>query len=106
MDKEYNVRPLGSRVIIKMELKERVTESGIIIPASEAFLDEGGVMQKGHLPNGIIMVMGPECKQPINVGDLVSFETQMVKEIWHPDNESHKVQHYITNEVNLETIIS
>lgn len=103
--KEFKVYPLGNRVILKLERKDHITKSGIIIPAAESFVDKDKVLKEADIPKAEIIAIGPECKQPVKVGDIVTFEPQMVKEIWHPGNEYKKVQHFVTHELNLETVI-
>jgi len=102
--KKYTPRPLGNRLIIRVENKDHKTPAGIIIPNKFTTL-QNNQMQTVHISKAIVVAKGPDCKEPIEKGDIVSFHPPQALEIWHPENKTDEVMHYITHELNIDAVL-
>jgi len=73
MEKEINmtVIPLFDRVVLKLavEPSEKKTDGGVIIP--ESVVEREGV--RDRLALGIVMSVGPDCKEELKTDQIVLF---------------------------------
>lgn len=95
-----NVKPLGDRVVIKVDDREAKTASGIIIPdnAGKEKPEQGTIVAVGP---GEKLENGERSKLEVKVGDKVLFSKYTPEEIT-VDNEKY----LIVKESNLLAIIS
>tara|TARA_R110002110_G_scaffold346104_2_gene556298 strand:+ start:716 stop:991 length:276 start_codon:yes stop_codon:yes gene_type:complete len=72
--------PNGTRVIVQRKTAETETAGGILIPGAE----------EKKLNEGVIVAVGPDCKEYMANGEYVIFDAFAGKEVHH-DGEDYAV---------------